>query len=292
MKGKRRAYGSSAQLSRLPADLQVEIMFHLDPVSLATLEQAYSGALILSESAWKRLIGAYFHCTLLNPPFLDSTWAARTRFRYLFHFEFPHRPLWVWRMSMVDLWRDVQALATNAYPSFWDSEHGDYELIDDVCQTLRHLVPKTEASLEGIAGQSPVASVDMPFDAYVALLLKQVRELAQRGSVAQPWMLHRVQPGDVLHHVDDGDAHRDFWRVMSITHGVVLLQPLGAAADMQGRWGSFPRQVTRSQLSFDYFMSRDQSAGCGRMTTPAWHTSQRRLSWERALALVYGNEDV
>jgi len=288
MNAKRQALGL-VTLVRLPEDLQVEVMSHLDPVSLAALECTSSAALKLSEPVWDRLITAYFHCTLLNPPLIDSTWTARTKFRYLFHFESPHRPLWLWRMSTVDLWREVRTLGKNAHPSFWDGEHSDYELIDDVCQTLRHLVPKTQPSAEE---KSEPAAVDMPFEAYVTLLLQQVRELAQRGSAAQPWMMHKVQPGDVLHHLEASDAHRDFWRVMAVTNGIVLLQPLGAVADVQGRWGSFPRQVYRSQLSFDYFMTQNHSAGCGRMTTPGWHTSQRRLSWEFALLMVYGNEEV
>ena len=277
-----------AKLFQLPDDLQVEIMLYLDPLSLAMFERTCRGVKPLTESIWAHLEASFFRCTLLNPPELDPSWTARTRFRYLFYFEAPRRPLWAWRMSTTELMTEVQALITNAYPSFWDSQHGDYELIDDVCQTLRHLAPDSRPHPTPI----PAASVDMPFEAFVGLLVKQVHELAQRGVVAQPWMLTAIQPGDVVHHLEVVDMRRDFWRVMSITHGVLLLQPLGAAADAQGRWNSFPRLVTRSQLSFDYFMSQNQSAGCGQLTAPAWHTAQRRLSWEFSLLMVYNNDDV
>jgi hypothetical protein len=190
-------------------------------------------------------------------------------------------------MSTVELMTEVQALITNAYPSFWDSQHGDYELIDEVCQTLRHLTPDSSW-----LPPTSTASVDMPFAEFVGLLMMQIRELAQRGVVAQPWMLHTIQPGDVLHHLEAGDMRRDFWRVMSISNGVVLLQPLGATADAQGRWNSFPKIVTRSQLSFDYFMTQDHSAGCGPLNAPAWHSAQRRLSWEFSLLMVYNNDDL
>jgi hypothetical protein len=188
-------------------------------------------------------------------------------------------------MSTTELMTEVQALVTNAYPSFWDSQHGDYELIDELCQTLRHLAPDSGLQPE------TTASVDMPFEKFVGLLIIQIRELAQRGLVAQPWMLYAIQPGDVLHHLEAVDMRRDFWRVMSISNGIMLLQPLSAATDAQGRWNSFPRIVRRSQLSFDYFMTHNQSAGCGPLNAPAWHSAQRRLSWEFSLLMVYNNDD-
>jgi len=274
------------KLFLLPDDLQLEIMSHLDPLTLAILEHTCRAVRKITDSLWARLVTSFFQCTLLNPPVLDPSWTARTKFRYLFHFEGPQRPLWAWRMSTEELMTEVRSLITNAYPSFWDSQHGDYELIDELCQTLRHLVP--DFGLQ----PAPTASVDMPFEAFVGLLVMQIRELAQRGVVAQPWMFHVIQPGDVLHHLEAVDMRRDFWRVMSITNGVLLLQPLGAAADAQGRWNSFPRIMTRSQLFFDYFMTQGESAGCGTLAAPAWHSAQRRLSWEFSLLMVYNNDDV
>jgi hypothetical protein len=267
----------------LPDDIQSLILTHLDPISLASFERTCRAVVKCSEAAWHRLVLSYFQLTLCNPPIMDPTWSWRATFRFLFLFEAPHRPPWVWRLSTCELLREVHAMTTNAYPSFWPSDDGDYEAIDDVCQTLRHLAPDFQAG--------PAASVDSSFEAYVGLLATQVNELGQRGVVAQPWMLRQIKPGDVLHHLEVSDLRRDFWRVMAITNGIVLMQPLGSAADSQGRWNSFPRQITRSQLLFDYFMAHDSSAGCGRLTTPAWHSAQRRLSWEFSLLMVYGNED-
>lgn len=271
-------------LCALPIDIQSVIMTHLDPISLALFEQSCASISMHSDCAWRRLVVSYFQLTLLNPPTMDPVWTARTKFRFLFQFDSPQRPAWLWRMSTPELMQEVQAMVTNAYPSFWDSDNGDYELIDDVCQTLRHLAPVAQPKL--------AASIDSSFQMFVTLLTAQVSELGQRGVVAQPWMMREIKPGDVLHHLEVSDLRRDFWKVMDVTNGVLLIQPLGSATDLQGRWNSFPRQVTRSQLRFDYFMTRDNSAGCGHLTTPAWHSAQRRLSWDFSLLMVYGNEDV
>jgi hypothetical protein len=124
----------------------------------------------------------------------------------------------------------------------------------------------------------------------VALFVAHAQELAQRGFVADLWMLRSVQVGDIVDHLDMVGVRRDFWRVMDVSNGNLLLQPLGVSTDAQGRWTSFPRMVSRSQLCFDYYMSSTDSAGRGFFNMPAWHTEHRRQSWDFSLMMVYGND--
>lgn len=268
----------------MPDDVQLSWLRFLDPVSLTAFELTCRAACSLTDHAWHCLCSNYFQATLANPPALDPVWSARDTFRYLMHFESGRRPLWALRMSTVELVHETTALLSNAYLSFWKHWTDDDEYADDICQTLRQIAPISSG------GEFP-ASVDLSFGSYVELFVAHVRELAQRGMVADPWMLRPVCVGDIINHLDiSGDVRRDFWRVMAIVNGSLLLQPLGVAADAQGRWNSFPRLVTRSELACDYYMSNTESAGRGVFNQAVWHTDHRRVSWDFSLMMVYGNE--
>jgi hypothetical protein len=267
----------------LPDDVQLILFGMLDPITLANFDRTCSLARSITLGAWHFLCAKYFQATLANPPFIDADLTARAKFRHLMQFEGSHRPHWALRMSTSDLLLELHALLSTAHVGFWEDLTDDEAYVDDVCQMLRSLAPIAHTGRE-------IASVDMPFDTYVELFAAHVQELAQRGVVADPWMLRSMQTGDVVDHLDVSGVRRDFWRVMDVAHGVLLLQPLGVAMDAQGHWTSFPKLVTRSQLLFDYFMSANQSAGRGMFTMPVWHTEHRRLSWDFSLRMVYGND--
>ncbi len=272
-----------ARMWLLPDDVLLNVLPFLDPVSLLSFDFTSRVARGLTEHAWRLLCDGYFQATLANPPVMDQTWSPRAKFRYLMQFEGVRRPLWALRASTAELLSEMASLLSNAHLSFWEHWTDDPEYADDICQTLRHLVPISH-------GLELPASVDLSFGSYVELFIAHVRELAQRGVVADAWMLRPVQVGDIINHLDiSEDVRRDFWRVMSVVNGSLLLQPLGVAADAQGRWNSFPRLITRAELAFDYYMSREESAGRGNFSHPEWHTNHRRLSWDFSLMMVYGN---
>lgn len=267
----------------LPEDVQSIVVGMLDPIALSNFELSCASARKLTCAAWHALCTNYFQATMSNPPLIDPEVTPRTKFRYLMQFEGASRPRWALRMSTLELLSELNALLSTAHVSFWEDLTDDVDYVDDVCQMLRNLAPIVHTGRDD-------ASVDMPFDAYVELFVTYLRELTQRGVVADPWMLRSMQVGDVVDHLDVVGVRRDFWRVMGVTHGVLLLQPLGVSMDAQGPWTSFPKLVTRSQMMFDYFMSSNQSAGRGLFTMPVWHTEHRRLSWDFSLMMVYGND--
>ncbi len=268
----------------LPEDVQLLFLVFLDPMSLLAFELTGRTACGLTAPAWSLLCENYFQATLANPPVVDPAWPPLVKFRYLMQFEGVHRPLWALRMSTVELLHEMTSILTNAHLSFWEDWTDDPEYADDICQTLRHLSPVPAS------GDFP-ASVDLSFGCYVEMFIVYLRELAQRGVVADPWMLRSMNAGDIVDHLDtSSDIRRDFWRVMAVGNGSLLLQPLGVAADAQGRWNSFPRLIKRSELNFDYYMSASDSAGRGAFKQPVWHTDHRRLSWDFSLMMVYGNE--
>jgi hypothetical protein len=270
--------------AQLPHELQSALFGMLDPISLAQVELVCVSARALAHDAWVFLLANYFQATLSNPPVLDPLWSARTKFRYLVQFEDKHRPYWALRMSTHELLEEMAALRSNADVGFWEDATEDEDYIDDVCQLLQNVVPFSPNT------SRYVASVDMLFSTYVALFVAHAQELAQRGFVAEPWMLRPMQVGDIVDHMDLVGMRRDFWRVMDIANGHLLLQPLGVSTDAQGRWTSFPRLVSRSQLCFDYYMSSTESAGRGLFNMPVWHTEHRRQSWDFSLMMVYGND--
>lgn len=191
-------------LSCMPDDVQLSWLRFLDPVSLTAFELTCRAACSLTDHAWHCLCSNYFQATLANPPALDPVWSARDTFRYLMHFESGRRPLWALRMSTVELVHETTALLSNAYLSFWKHWTDDDEYADDICQTLRQIAPISSG------GEFP-ASVDLSFGSYVELFVAHVRELAQRGMVADPWMLRPVCVGDIINHLDiSGDVRRDF----------------------------------------------------------------------------------
>jgi hypothetical protein len=268
----------------LPTELQLVFIGLLDPISLAQFELVCVNARLSTQEAWVFLLGNYFQATLSNPPTLDPLWTARTKFRFLMRFEGKHRPYWALRMSTQELIEEMSALRSNADVGFWDDSTDDADYVDDVCQWLQNVVSFSPNE------SRYVASVDMAFSTYVALFVAHAQELAQRGFVAEPWMLRPMQAGDIVDHLDLVGVRRDFWRVMDIANGHILLQPLGVSTDAQGRWTSFPRLVSRSQILFDYYMSSTDSAGRGLFGMPVWHTEHRRQSWDFSLMLVYGND--
>jgi hypothetical protein len=279
---KRRAYSC---MFPLPDDVQLAFVSMLDPISLTRFELVCVAASRMTEASWAFLLANYFQATLSNPPALDPLWTARTKFRYLMHFEDHRRPHWALRMSTHELVEEMAALRSNADAGFWaDDASDDEDYVDDLCQMLQNIVPGERST------SRYVASVDMPFNTYVALFVAHAQELAQRGIVADPWMLRTMQVGDIVDHLDLVGVRRDFWRVMDIANGHIMLQPLGVSTDAQGRWTSFPRLVSRSQMCFDYYMSSNQSAGRGLFTMPVWHTEHRRQSWDFSLMMVYGND--
>lgn len=250
-------------LSKLPGEIQAEICLFLDAVTLARFESTHKCE--QTSAAWALIVRSRFRLYMANPPYFNGIATPRDVFQRLLRLGGMH-----------------------ALPYFKQS---DAELISMVNRNLKHLLRMTpplstlqtfqdtlgvfclttpsSGTVGGSAGPSETqsyASTESAFEMCVYEHWLMIRELTQRGIVANGAMLETLKAGDKVLHMGrlqtgmsgmssllrfGGDFQVKVSRVNSVFNGVVQYQELSDPMD-----DVYPRLRVGWALRGDMFVLR------------------------------------